>query len=372
MIKSAGLVIIHNKAILLVKQKGYSGKRCLSIPKGCLGMNESIMDAAIRETYEETSVCISKDTVRNSPYLINYYDGTNVYKQIFYFVLHLSGMPPLLTPKDNDEIEWAKFVPIEEALKYIFIQQFSIFNHLNLNFMIEAELEWLLYNGFIKVEKHPFKELYIYNYTDKCKEMGYWNETTLRCRGLILDNKYQIIASPMKKFFEYNQLYQEFLPRNNEYEVYEKLDGALGILYWINGLPFITTRSSFVSPQAYKATLILYRKYFSLIKKLSTSVSYYFEIIYPAKRYVIDYGKMEDIILLGAYDNKTKKEIPLCNLDSLGFKVVKKLITSKTIDELLAINRKEKEGFVVRYKDGFRIKIKFDWYKNEYANRFLI
>jgi len=372
MIKSTGLAVICDEKILLVKQKGSSSNRYLSIPKGLIHKQEPIVDAAIRETYEETGLLVRREDIEfDSPHIIQYYDGTKIYKQIIYYIARISEIS-VLQPKDLKEIEWASFISIEVARRYLFIQQLVVLSALNYLYVLEEEMEWLLLNDFIKKEKHPLTDLYIYNYTEKCKKLEYWNETTLRCRGLVLDGNYRIIATPMKKFFEYHQLYQEFFPNPDcKFEIYEKLDGALGILYWTNNLPFITTRASFISDQAYTATHILYNQYSHLIQRLNTDISYYFEIIYPEKRYVVDYGQTTDIILLGAYNNKTKQDIPLRELSALGFKCPNKINFKFSIDELFLMNEKNKEGFVLKYENGLRIKIKFDWYKLEYNKRFL-
>ena len=79
------------------------------------------------------------------------------------------------------------------------------------------------------------------------------------CRGLIVDNDNHILFRPMKKFFERNQLYHYFVPHGNKhFELYEKKDGALGILYWLADFPFIATRGSFTSKQAIIGTSLLY------------------------------------------------------------------------------------------------------------------
>lgn len=74
-----------------------------------------------------------------------------------------------------------------------------------------------------------------------------WNHATLTCRGLIADSEGTILARPSTKFFNLEQVEQ--LP-DEPFEVYEKLDGSLGILYWLDDEPYISTRGSFESPQS--------------------------------------------------------------------------------------------------------------------------
>ena len=58
MIKSAGLLIIKNNKILLVKPKNIISDNNWSIPKGIIdeSQDKNIIEAAIRETFEETGV----------------------------------------------------------------------------------------------------------------------------------------------------------------------------------------------------------------------------------------------------------------------------------------------------------------------------
>ena len=90
----------------------------------------------------------------------------------------------------------------------------------------------LIDEKYIYVRKHPDAELYIYNYSPKTQYDRKWNEITMICRGLIRDEK-QIIARPFNKFFNIEQHEPEEIT-NEEFEVYEKLDGSLGILYWLS------------------------------------------------------------------------------------------------------------------------------------------
>jgi len=51
-------------------------------------------------------------------------------------------------------------------------------------------------DGLITVSKHPFLDLYIYNYTKKAQYNKLWDEYTIRCRGLIVDNDGNMLNNP--------------------------------------------------------------------------------------------------------------------------------------------------------------------------------
>jgi len=72
------------------------------------------------------------------------------------------------------------------------------------------------------------------------------------------------------------------------FEVYEKLDGSLGILYWVDDEPRVATRGSFTGVQAQRGTAILRARYGHVAFR--TDVTYLFEILFPENRIVVDYG----------------------------------------------------------------------------------
>ena len=61
---------------------------------------------------------------------------------------------------------------------------------------------------YVNVTKHPQFPLYIYNYSRKCQFEHAWNEVTETCRGLIVYEDLNVVASPFKKFYNYEELLQ--------------------------------------------------------------------------------------------------------------------------------------------------------------------
>lgn len=223
-------------------------------------------------------------------------------------------------------------------------------NILALNKMIEA--------GYVKVNQHPTVELFIYNYSETAQFERIWNEVTLQCRGLILDAQGRIVARPFPKFFNLEELVDKPIP-NLPFEVYEKMDGSLGISYAIGTKIFIATRGSFISEQSVKANELLNTKYATAKALMNPAITYLFEIIYPKNRIVLDYGDKEVLVLLGMIETATGKELPLTNI---GFPMVKKYDGLSDIQALKALAYNNKEGFVVRFSNNFRLKVKFEEY----------
>ena len=117
-------------------------------------------------------------------------------------------------------------------------------------------LDHLVDEGYITRRKHPSEDLFILNYTPKTQYEGFWNDVTLSCRGLIVDSAGTIRARCFRKFFNYEEVFHEVSTRTSSsmhFKVYDKVDGSLGILYWVGDEPFIATRGSFESEQAKRA-----------------------------------------------------------------------------------------------------------------------
>jgi RNA ligase len=206
-------------------------------------------------------------------------------------------------------------------------------------------------DGLLYKQVHPTLPLTIWNYTEKVQYENLWDEVTLMCRGLVTDDTGDIVATPFQKFFNIEE--GKFEPTEN-FEVYEKMDGSLGIVFWYRGQWVVATRGSFTSDQAIKAR--------ELLKKYNTDImfrhlTFCFEVLYKNNRIVVDYGDYEGLVLLGTFD-KNGKEYDVEMWREYGFDVVKKYDGIKDFKELKAMVKDNQEGFVVKFTNGDRIKVK--------------
>lgn len=226
--------------------------------------------------------------------------------------------------------------------------------------------------GYVGTQRHPALPLLIHNYTQRCQFDRAWNETTLMCRGLITDESGNVVSRPFGKFFnrEEHELPNSTLPRINwqqNFYVSEKMDGSLGVLYPTPRGPSIATRGSFVSEQAKVGTDILLEKYGDW-RPSNDGLTYLFEIIYPDNRIVVDYGGMRDLVLLDVIDTETGHGLSRDEIEFhsrvIGCPVVP-LHSELTAESLASYETGEanREGVVVRFDDGMRIKIKLGEYK---------
>ena len=212
---------------------------------------------------------------------------------------------------------------------------------------------------------HPTLPLTIWNYSEKVQYDSLWNDITLQTRGLVTDDKGNIVARPFKKFFNDSEKKHTPTP---DFDVYDKLDGSLGILFHYEGEWVLATRGSFTSDQSVKGFEMLQKYDY---QKLHKDYTYLFEIIFKENRIVVQYP-YEDLILLGMIHTKTGYEVDLYGegndvrlknlINNLKFKVVKKYDGINDYSILKGKIKDDEEGFVVKFSNGDRIKIKGEEY----------
>ena len=213
-------------------------------------------------------------------------------------------------------------------------------------------------DGLLYKQVHPTLDLTIWNYTEKVQYEGLWDEITLMCRGLVTNSKGEIVARPFKKFFNMEE--GKHTP-TSEFEVYEKMDGSLGICFFYNDEWHMATRGSFTSEQAIKGRELLNKyKY----RYSSTDCTYLFEIIYPENRIVVNYGTNEKLVMLAVIQTNSGEEYDIYDwkYNELGFELVKKYDGIKDYSTLKSMISNDAEGYVIRFSNGDRMKIKGEEY----------
>lgn len=135
MIKSAGLLIINkDNEILLCKPTSANMDKIYSIPKGKIEKDESIIDAAIRETFEEIGIKVEKDLIDESKMeVIEYRNNKNKkYKIVYYFPVYMDIKEKVI-PEENlqkEEVSWAGFLSKNEAKNKIFWRFDPLLNYI--------------------------------------------------------------------------------------------------------------------------------------------------------------------------------------------------------------------------------------------------
>lgn len=238
-----------------------------------------------------------------------------------------------------------------------------------------AEMRRLESERLISINKHEKYPLLIFNYTPVCQYTKTWTDLTRMCRGLITDLEGNIVCKPFPKFFNIGEHEDpnSKLPKLNwdqPFTCTKKEDGSLGILYPTPEGYKIATRGSFTSDQAIKAIEIFYKKGYDK-HNYSKVLTYLFEIVYPANRIVVDYGEMEDLILLEILDTETgyatSWERTAETAKAIGCPMVDYMaLSAENIQRLNEYynetNGSKEEGLVIRFNDGMRVKVKYEEY----------
>lgn len=227
---------------------------------------------------------------------------------------------------------------------------------------IDNEIE----NGYINSQSHPkYPYLKVYKYSLKTVVERKWNVFTLMARGLILDtlNK-KIVATPFVKFFNYNEIVEASELIESDYMVFEKVDGSMGILVNFNKEWIMSTLGSFTSEQAIWAGK--WAEVNLNLGKMCKQNTYIFEIVYKENKIVIDYD-FEGLVLLSIFDiygleyqyDMLKKESELLGVS------IPKIYDFNDMNSIIE-NAKNlnynHEGYVIRFKNGIRLKVKGDEY----------
>jgi RNA ligase len=220
-------------------------------------------------------------------------------------------------------------------------------------------------NNLIMANKHPEYDIWILNYSPKAQSKKFWDEYTLSCRGLVIDAEGKILARPFKKFRNMEEHLPSEIDMSKKFEIFEKMDGSLIILFYYEPRMewIVASRGSFISEQKLEAEKMLDA---SVFDKLNKRLTHLFEIIYPENRIVVDYGTRKELVLLTVIETSTGYEVPYQSVlptYSEYFTVVKKYDMSiNNLIDLKNLEENNKEGFVVRFEDGFRVKVKFSEY----------
>lgn len=121
---AAGIAILWGTKILLIHPTNSSWqKRTIGIPKGGIDPGESVLDAAIRETFEETGIKIDPSQLEPSPESVDMFRKEKFVGTLIYYTCRIQdpsaiGLPGPVVPKSQlqlEEVDWAGFMEIEEA-----------------------------------------------------------------------------------------------------------------------------------------------------------------------------------------------------------------------------------------------------------------
>lgn len=229
------------------------------------------------------------------------------------------------------------------------------------------ELNSLVEQGYVdRIPDPEGSPLCIYNYGFRVQMDKLWTPLTLMCRGLVLDDKGQVIGRPFAKFFNVNERPETMLANlpSEIPEITEKRDGSLIIVFYD---PYkkkwrCCTRGSWVSDQAKWAQKWLDDTHFNAYPHYT----YMFELTAPWNRIVVLYKEAQMTLLAANHYSPDGGEMPRNDLEKLasqmGWPVVKYWKGPVSEINLSGSSFNNEEGMVVKYSNGLRVKMKYDSY----------
>ena len=217
--------------------------------------------------------------------------------------------------------------------------------------------------------KNEWEDLVIFTYSRECQYDKIWDDVTRAARGIIFNKVTgELVARPFCKFYNMGEMFEtsiENLP-DGPFSATTKVDGSLAVCFPYKDQYWIATKGSFHSEQALWATEWLHTHVdTSLLKKGWT---YLYEAIYSENKIVIEYD-FEGLVLLGVINNETGQEMPYTDLvkeaAALGVRLVEQETGFTKIEDLYDYCKglpPDKEGFVVTFANGLKMKIKGEAY----------
>jgi len=126
---SAGIAIYYKNKILLIHPTKTPIFGTWSVPKGKIEKDESLLDAAIRETNEEVGIIIKPEMIKSDARIFNYTTKKGyIFKKAYIYTLRINslkeiGLKEEVLPSNNlqkSEVDMALFFDKYSAKDYIF------------------------------------------------------------------------------------------------------------------------------------------------------------------------------------------------------------------------------------------------------------
>lgn len=236
-------------------------------------------------------------------------------------------------------------------------------------------------NSLVQVAFHPEQPLILLNYSKVAHNTlhlydGAWTDVLRLCRGIIFDSAGNLVALPFPKFFNYRKSPETMVLPDVPFVATQKLDGHLGINFWYEDQLYITTRGYFDSPTSIMSTAMQreladknhWRDIFPRHLTILT------EIIHPETRILTDYD-YTGFRLIGAYDTHELLDFNYHGLVYFGNLLNLKLPEiwhGQNIQDLINLmsdrSVQNEEGYVVRFNNDLRVKLKFETYIGKMVN----
>lgn len=238
---------------------------------------------------------------------------------------------------------------------------------------------------FIVIDKDHYK---VIDYILQTPDTFPLEQPILReCRGIAFYPNGKIMSRPFHKFFNYGEKTQEQYNIDHPAHVLEKLDGSMIRPIWIRDDKRLTMRLGTrkgITDTAMQAEVFIadkpnYKEF--IYEQYENGRTPIFEWCSPRNQIVLSYDT-EDLVLLAIRDNVTGHYFEHDYIRSVGKKhhisVVPEFIVPEVphikLNDYVDFARqcKEKEGCVIVYPNGHRLKAKGEWYTTIHKAKDLI
>jgi RNA ligase len=239
--------------------------------------------------------------------------------------------------------------------------------------MDAGRLTELLEGHYISRIVSPDGRFLIFDYTEKATFDRVWTPETTACRGLVVRARDgEIVGRAFDKFHNLNEYGIEraseavVLARGGDYEVWDKLDGSMVLLWWADNEWRTSTRGSFTSTQARDALAWIRTEVNAW--RLDPGYCYIGEWIGPSNRIVVRYPE-DEWVLTGVRNLTTGEDLDRANVfawsDRIGVRACS-FAVARQFSEITQAQQDHTgiEGWVLRWPDGFRVKVKTVEYLN--------
>lgn len=234
--------------------------------------------------------------------------------------------------------------------------------------MDKDELDRLVAAHYITRREDETGRYLLYNYTEKATYDRVWTPETRQCRGIVTDLHGEIAARPFDKFFNVDESEDTHLDmllgRAGAVEITDKLDGSMIAVWYHDHSWHTSTRGSFTSSQAQAAAWWLAARARRMVDVLE-GFTLLCEWCAPDNRVVLKYDTA-DLVLIGARLTSTGTDLHYSELVHLANLADLHITPRQTgaLDALVAarVSTIGCEGWVARWPDGFRVKIKTEDY----------
>lgn len=230
-----------------------------------------------------------------------------------------------------------------------------------------TQLDHLVDAHYITRRADPTGRFTLHNYTEKATYDRVWTPETRQCRGIVSTDDGTIVARPFDKFFNVDESEETridaLLARGGAIEITDKLDGSMVAVWYADWEWHTSTRGSFTSSQAIAALQWLRTEHIEL-PELLQGTTLLCEWCAPDNRVVLRYDKPE-LIIIGARE-ANGFDYPHAGLENIA-RALGMGTTPRQTEALDAfVSRRTSiigcEGWVARWPDGFRVKIKTEDY----------